>query len=1168
MQQIVPVLITYSQGNLNSIGRDPNDVLTSISGLQTCHFNYSEPLKSHKKVQITFEGNEWGVIVELGKDKLHFANPWFRKKKLLSREIEDNTITKDCYIILKSDHCDTLRTIISCKYSSSIAETMELVSACDRLTKPVIPVHKEEEKEIWTAYCDGLNALNKERTEFISLKYIGKPLLFNDSRQGEIYTLKLGIDTKSVKEIPDAINKLLNSKYQVSGVDINDEETVLSIHFTGTETIAEDDMEELCEYLASFGFTPSPGGVENTLRASLTLSGVSDFQEELKTLTASLKESGIQNSGKSQLSFNIDNDSQLKVLKDAVRAVFKGSVRVEVNRKITVYHFAPSEVILSLKNRLDSIEKIEYTDRKLTLLPENASEYKSLSDEVQNIFSTYGIALSFPKYHLLAELEAKRDIEYRQERMSFADSYATPLKELASSYEYDPEKAFVIRMEFKFQTASQREELIAKIKDAFSELGPEYKLILKNPHGSSHIEFNRTPQAVEQLEEELKTNYLGEEIKLINGKAYRELFSSITDPTNIINPELREKYARFMIECPIIGTCHKRTIDSIIVNLSEDFYNGERYSSRIFADDMIFFPSVGVSTELKRQTEAIQRINKPGEKMRNGRVVSPPVNPKLSDFLFSPLYARDISDDINSEMKRIRANSLEKQLNDKQIEAVAKAILAKDIAFIQGPPGTGKTTVIAEIIWQIIQKNPNSTILLTSQTNLAVDNALERLKQKKAIRPLRVISELRNDNDDIIYNSNLLDTWVESPNETNKGNVVENWIDRIAERLENNKRFSGIIDEWRKSLIEKDYSIRKQFVDLYKSNVNLIAATCSICGSQLFHQLYSKMYNLDEVAFDVVIMDEASKATPLEMAVPMVLGKKIVLIGDHKQLPPLMDDSSIDTALTKIGRQDLACRIQDLKESQFKKLFLMAQKYKPKLITSLDTQYRMHKDIMMTINQFYVDDLGHDGLKCGIENVMDVPDYSVKGSRWHGITNEPFLSPSTHAIWVNVTGKEEKEYTSYRNMDEVHAVQTVIKALTLSDGFSQFIDAQNQFEDKEIGIITFYSAQKRALKRIEQEGGLSPFYDYRIEVVDKFQGMERNIVVVSTVRSNKYNSIGFAKEIERINVAFSRARSLLIVVGDKDLFSSKDNYVESISAMETIEIKQLEDLVRNEGNNE
>lgn len=194
---------------------------------------------------------------------------------------------------------------------------------------------------------------------------------------------------------------------------------------------------------------------------------------------------------------------------------------------------------------------------------------------------------------------------------------------------------------------------------------------------------------------------------------------------------------------------------------------------------------------------------------------------------------------------------------------------------------------------------------------------------------------------------------------------------------------------------------------------------------------------------------------------------------------------------------------------------------------------------------------------------MDNPDMQVAGSRWHGISNEPFISPNIHAIWVNVVGQEEKEYTSYKNIEEVKAVKKIIDVLVSSDGFSDYLKEKKRLEDKEIAIITFYSAQKRELKKLEQNGDLDKFLDYRIDVVDRFQGMERNIVIVSTVRSNRNNSIGFAREIERINVAFSRAKTLLVVVGNKNQFALMKSYRQSMAAMQMVDIKQIDDILRN-----
>ena len=334
-------------------------------------------------------------------------------------------------------------------------------------------------------------------------------------------------------------------------------------------------------------------------------------------------------------------------------------------------------------------------------------------------------------------------------------------------------------------------------------------------------------------------------------------------------------------------------------------------------------------------------------------------------------------------------------------------------------------------------------------------------------------------------------------------------------------------------------TVSEPILSVVQKNVNLVAATCSICGSTDFMRTYCDIFGgnqNDDMFFDVVIMDEASKATPLEMAVPLVLGKKIIIIGDHKQLPPMLDENTIDSSLEKIGQKELAEKLRKA-ESQFKRLFESAAKVRKTIVSTLDTQYRMHEDIMNTIKQFYEEELvATGGLKCGILQSMDDPDLSNKGSRWHGLSLEPIFKPEYHAIWIDVTTPETRLNPGYKNEGELKAIDMVLKALQQSEGFDEFMKAQKKPEDKEIGIITFYSAQSREIKRKYKDCG------YRMDVVDRFQGMERNIIIVSTVRSNAKNNIGFAKEIERINVAFSRARRLLIVVGNKRQFESNSNY--------------------------
>ena len=512
---------------------------------------------------------------------------------------------------------------------------------------------------------------------------------------------------------------------------------------------------------------------------------------------------------------------------------------------------------------------------------------------------------------------------------------------------------------------------------------------------------------------------------------------------------------------------------------------------------------------------------------------------------------------------------------EKQKKAICQA-LEKGILILTGGPGTGKTTVIAEIIWQEIRRKPNVKILLTSQTNLAVDNALGRLKGKPGIRPARILPPSKSESerlnfDEKRYLLTQIEEWCDNPNASNSDNGVKLWMDRIQTSMSKDERYQKALSQWSIELSSADKMMRREFLSAYKSNVNLVAATCSICGSWQFREKYTELFSDDEEAFDVVIMDEASKATPLEMSVPMVWGKKIIVIGDHKQLPPMMQEGNILDALKRIGRKDLADRIEQFKQSQFELLYEASSKLKSTLVSPLNEQYRMHEQIMNTINHFYKDEeSGLNGLECGIKKVMDIDDPNNGGSRYHGIQFEPFMNQNRHVLWVDVPDYEDKQQsgsTSRTNKAEADAIALVIKALKKSQGFEEYMSRQTSKEDKEIGIITFYGAQAALIEDMKKTGKLDPSLSYRINVVDKFQGMERNIVIISTVRSNNEGprGLGFTSDPRRINVGFSRAKSLLIIVGNRS-FLSKNNadYAKAISTIgnNKIDIQTLKHLIK------
>lgn len=818
--------------------------------------------------------------------------------------------------------------------------------------------------------------------------------------------------------------------------------------------------------------------------------------------------------------------------------------------------FVDKESLKALARILGNENKISIKTAlgKAFCTPSSIDEYESIKEKIRNSLPV-DIIPQFDDY------KPTITISFLNEDPDFAHNNYTAIQNALNNYDLKwNESKDSLSFSFVFEDEEKRETVKSVIYKVYSKYQQILNLNFSNPTGQTIISFHEDSALKIEREKELQNDFARQTVNLIPSK-----FDSILDEIENADDEgdwnekkkLQRVKRDMLSKAEQIGTCRQRTELTVKIEIDEEFLNKlEDKDVSIKAGDYIQFPLIGESMNVSRQKEAMDRILTPGIKNRYYKVIPQATNPNLSNFLFDPRYAKETESDIEAVKAQIRERQIESNMNDRQCEAVAKAIEAKDIAFIQGPPGTGKTTVIAEIIWQEVLRNPKCKILLTSQTNLAVDNALERLQGKRGIRPIRIAKsagESRLEREGKRYLLSQMDNWSANPNDDNTDNATNLWIDTILNEMDSSEKYAAVISQWKKDLTQKDEFVRATFTDAYTRNVNLVAATCSICGASNFTKIFKKLYGeKEEPKFDVVIMDEASKATPLEMAIPMVLGKKIIVIGDHKQLPPMVDDDEVKDALRKIGRNDLVEKLDNIKESQFKRLFEASQKMRKSLVATLDTQYRMHEQIMNCISHFYKGDV-EGGLKCGIVENMNSEDFSNRGSRYHGLTNEPLVKPNVHAIWVDVDGKEEKVGTSTMNRAELTAIEKVLKNIRESEGYSEYMKHCTRPEDKEIGIITFYGAQAKGITDMKKSGKLGEG-NFRIDVVDKFQGMERNIVIVSTVRTS---SMGFAQAIERINVAFSRAKRLLIVVGDKDFFAKNSDYRTSISAMEVVGVNQL-----------
>lgn len=602
-----------------------------------------------------------------------------------------------------------------------------------------------------------------------------------------------------------------------------------------------------------------------------------------------------------------------------------------------------------------------------------------------------------------------------------------------------------------------------------------------------------------------------------------------------------------------------------------------------------------VIPDMDDMTGEIEKVNRLRDSF--DRITEHPedlVNPQLASYLFDASKATKLENEvIKKRIEQIRKCQLNESLNESQIRAIAKAVEAKDLAIIQGPPGTGKSTAIAELIWQLVQQKPDSRILLTSEANLAVDNALDRVKFSvhNIVKPIRVAAGDKFSAEGFAYSQVEMKKWagIEMSDIDTEDNavaidtdeyksfnpqelVLNRWMKNIYKRSQLHLQREDLKHLWFDFLTDLPSEWRKEVYQEYVSHCNVIGATCSSISDTNYSSTEAKGKHRDSrfikrfraifgetekngypvfLRFNTVIQDEASKATPAELSLPLVYGEKAVIIGDHRQLPPNLDREDI---LFKLHMQRLKADSREehdqitqlesyvrknfdiLEKSHFERLF---RQIDSSLRGTFDTQYRMHNDINRVIEQFYIDD---GGLKCGVANE----------SREHGIDIPNLISPNNHVIWINTSSPEVRDGTSRANRGEVEAIEWVLSQFSKSESFRSYQESLPTNEDREIGLITFYGSQLKRLKEIvdkEIKKGLS----IKMSSVDRFQGMERNIIIVSLVRSNSiaqkwgqkpdYNKFpnvgfpaqkeyGFAKSPNRLNVALSRAKRLLIIVGN------------------------------------
>lgn len=375
--------------------------------------------------------------------------------------------------------------------------------------------------------------------------------------------------------------------------------------------------------------------------------------------------------------------------------------------------------------------------------------------------------------------------------------------------------------------------------------------------------------------------------------------------------------------------------------------------------------------------------------------------------------------------------------------------------------------------------------------------------------------------------------------------ILEAKEEDCRNNLSNNgirKHWQSTLEDWHEILTADDISTdNENFLNDFITHCNVIAITCN--------ESEKTLDNIGAESFDTVIVDEVSKATPPELLASIMKARRVVLVGDHRQLPPVFQerhDETWEEAAAKAeeeGEESLLTKEQLKKYEKMVTSSLFKQHFEEaddSIKSSLFTQYRMHPQIMDLINVFY-----ENRLICGLVDYDKERDHGLTiGSAKHKSLS--FIHPGRHAYWINSSHlpngqvfHEQQAGTSKINLLEVELIVQTLRKLNAAQ--QELVLNNKIITKKSVGVISFYGRQVKSLRAaIRPLRTKLEYLDIDINTVDQFQGKEEDIIMVSMVRntpSGRSGSGAYVAQFERINVAFSRARELLMIFGAKEMFS-------------------------------
>jgi predicted DNA helicase len=453
-------------------------------------------------------------------------------------------------------------------------------------------------------------------------------------------------------------------------------------------------------------------------------------------------------------------------------------------------------------------------------------------------------------------------------------------------------------------------------------------------------------------------------------------------------------------------------------------------------------------------------------------------------------------------------------LNDSQLAAMRHVIAAQDVAIIHGPPGTGKTTTLVQTILETVRRERR--VLVCAPSNTAVDLLTEKLAER-GVNVIRLGNPSRVS--DLLL-QHTLDAGVMAHPSYAKMHAMRQTADQhrdtaseLAKEGVRNFGFEG--RQQRQWLKEEARTLRQAADDLERFMTEYVlesvqVITCTLVGASNRH--------IRHLSFETVFIDEAAQALEPGCWIPIAKGQRIVLAGDHHQLPPTV-------------KSEKAAH-EGLRETLFEKCI----QRQPDTARMLTTQYRMHTHIMgFSSDKFYGGQL--------------VPHPSVRHAGLEAYDLR--FAPDLPVEFIDTAGCGFLEVAIPESRSTANPDEANLLLQRLAQLLAPYDATEHDQGPLTIGVIAPYRAQinylKDAIEDSEVLNGLLLQRRLSVGTVDSFQGQERDIIAISLTRSNPQGEIGFLSDIRRMNVGMTRARRKLLLVGDASTLCSHPFFVELLA---------------------